>query len=153
MPRPSQRDYQNGKIYKLQCATTGQCYIGSTILDDLNHKLALHKTRYNRYLAGQSTSITSCQLFAAGAVSISIVISYPCNSKAELEAIERFYIENTPLCVNKQHPGRTPTEYYTENKARILSYRAELLNCPHCARQYARAYLPRHKKHCGLGRI
>ena len=45
---------------------------------------------------------------------------YPCNSKHELEARERHHIENTPSCVNKQHPGRTNKEYYNEMKEQML---------------------------------
>lgn len=44
--------YENGKIYKIVCDTTGQVYIGSTIRKRLCDRLAKHKSEYNNYIIG-----------------------------------------------------------------------------------------------------
>ena len=41
-----------------------------------------------------------------------------CDTKEELHARERYYIENT-YCVNLMIPGRTKKEYYEKNKEKL----------------------------------
>tara|TARA_R100000655_G_scaffold67448_1_gene105786 strand:- start:36 stop:575 length:540 start_codon:yes stop_codon:yes gene_type:complete len=65
-------------------------------------------------------------LFADGAtVSITLVENIPdCNDKYELQARERWHIENNE-CVNKQVPGRTQKEWEEANKEYIAQQRKE----------------------------
>lgn len=112
--------YQNGKIYKLVCDNSPLVYYGSTI-QKLSVRLALHKYK--------SKGITNCgskELFQLGKVSIHEIEKYPCNSKKELEAYERIYIEfilknfDYKIICNKQVPGRSQQEsskeWYVNNK-------------------------------------
>jgi hypothetical protein len=52
-----------------------------------------------------------------------------CETVDQLKARERFYIENTPNCVNRNIPTRTAQEYYhqkyIENKDTILEERKQ----------------------------
>ena len=111
--------YQNGKIYKLVCDATPIVYYGSTI-QTLSGRLSLHKW--------VNTECSSRELFKLGNVSIELVEEYPCNSKKELVARERIYIEfmlknfNHRIICNKVIPSRTRAEYRLDNKDRSKEY-------------------------------
>ena len=44
-------DYQNSKIYKIECTTTGDTYIGSTT-KPLDQRLQSHVEDYEKYKSG-----------------------------------------------------------------------------------------------------
>ena len=112
-------DYSRGKVYRIICAITKDQYIGSTTLHYLSRRLQGHLAQYKAYMKGTMTSrLTSYPILERGNYSISLLETYPCNSKAELEARERFYIETMP-CVNKIVPTRTKKENYEANKTEI----------------------------------
>ena len=108
-------NYQNGKVYKLVCNTTGFVYYGSTCEITLARRLADHKTKYN-----QKKQLTSSKIIENGNYGIFLVEMYPCNSRDELNMRERFYIENNE-CVNKMIPIRTKEE----KTLRIKEYNAK----------------------------
>jgi len=90
-------DYNKGKIYKLTGA--GKIYIGSTT-QLLSARHWAHKnqgaTTVQEIITDPNNQITLIELF-------------PCSSKEELLARERYHIENTE-CINKKCPLRTATE-------------------------------------------
>ena len=106
-------NYQLGKIYKIVDNTNNNIYIGSTCEPTLSRRLATHLSDYKRYLEGKRGNVTSFQIFANNNYNIILIELYPCNSKDELHARERYYIESLK-CVNKQFPGRTQKEYQKE---------------------------------------
>ena len=93
-------DYQLGKIYKIECNVTEKVYIGSTCEPILARRLAGHITDYKRYLNGKFNYISSFDVLQNGNYDIVLIESYPCNSKDELHARERYYTNNIN-CVNK----------------------------------------------------
>ena len=93
-------DYQQGKIYKIECNVTGKVYIGSTCEPILARRLAGHITSYKRYLNGKSHYVSSFDILQNGNYDIVLIESYPCNSKDELHARERYHTNNID-CVNK----------------------------------------------------
>ena len=93
-------DYQLGKIYKIECNVTGKVYIGSTCEPTLARRLAGHITNYKRYLNGKSNYVTSFKIFENGDYCIVLLEKYPCDTKDELLARERYYTNNID-CVNK----------------------------------------------------
>jgi hypothetical protein len=95
--------YQNSKIYRVVCSETNKEYIGSTT-QKLCYRLGQHKSKHN-------TCVTKTFINPK----IFLIENSPCNSKEELRAIERKYIENTH-CVNYHVPGRTPKEWREQNK-------------------------------------
>ena len=118
------RDYKLGKIYKLHILGNDDLiYYGSTI-QSLSVRLAGHKAHYKRYKEGKSKNCySSFKLFETGKyVLITLLENFACNSKYELEARERFWIENNK-CINKIHPTRTKKEYYKANADKIKEYR------------------------------
>ena len=113
-------DYQRGKIYKI---TSGDLtYIGSTCEPTLAKRLANHVSHYKFWLNGKRAHYTCIPLIATGQYEITLIELYPCNSKDELTARERFHIE-TNECVNKVHPGRSKKERYEDTKEIVLEQR------------------------------
>ena len=101
------------RIYKLD-STNGLVYYGSTTQKYLSMRLGKHKSEAKR------NSLKKCSshlLFTEWAtVTITLVENVEnCKDKYELQARERFYIENND-CVNRQIPNRTQKEYREENK-------------------------------------
>jgi hypothetical protein len=110
-------NYQQAKIYKI---TSGDMtYIGSTTAPTLAKRLAEHVSNYKGWKAGTRGRTTSFQVIETGQYEITLIELYPCGSKDELNARERFHIEHT-ICVNKKFPGRTWQEYHEANRDRIL---------------------------------
>jgi hypothetical protein len=114
--------YENGKIYKLISDEMKEIYIGSTCLS-LAKRMYHHRGDYKQYKLGKRGYITSFELFELGFVDIVLIENYSCNSKEELHARERYWIEkNKNKCVNKLIPNRTHKEYLTVHREKILKY-------------------------------
>jgi hypothetical protein len=111
-------DYQKGKIYKI---TSGDLtYIGSTCEPTLSRRLSCHVSKYKLSKKNDNIGIVSSfQLIETGIYEITLIELFPCGSKDELTARERFHIENT-VCVNKVIPRRTQKEYYQANKEELM---------------------------------
>ena len=107
-------DYQNSKIYKIiNDALPELVYYGSTV-NTLSKRFGQHKKKSN--------ICSSKQLFDCDVKpQIFLVESFPCNSKIELNARERWHIENN-VCINKQIPNRTKKEWCENNKGKINEY-------------------------------
>ena len=93
-------DYQQGKIYKSECNVTGKVYIGSTCEPILARRLTKHVGNYRCYLKGTSNYISSFKIFENGDYCIVLLEKYPCDTKDELLARERYHTNNID-CVNK----------------------------------------------------
>jgi len=112
-------DYKNGRIYKITSDSTDKIYIGSTC-QPLCKRIAKHKHSYKRFQNGKSGNITSFEVIALGDAIITLIEAYPCESKEQLLAKERYHIElNKDICVNKQIPSRTQKEYQETNKEHL----------------------------------
>jgi len=94
------KNYQLGKIYKIIDNTNNKCYIGSTCEPTLSRRLAKHCSNYRSYLRKKNNYITSFEVLKNNDYDIVLVESYPCNSKDELFARERYWTNNID-CVNK----------------------------------------------------
>ena len=128
-------DYQLGKIYKITVNKFDEgeeimTYYGSTCQEYLSSRLSGHIYNYKKYLNDNLNDkdnkyyTSSFQLFDKYGIDNIVIIlmeNYPCNSKAELEARERYYIENFK-CVNKHIPCRTKKEYNQHNIEKIKKY-------------------------------
>nr|WPF46558.1 MAG: hypothetical protein [Lake Baikal virophage 5] len=103
--------YQNGKIYRLVCNNTGLNYYGSTV-QKLCQRLYEHKRCYK---LNKNLNYTSFKIIEGGNFNIILVEEYPCENRYQLEAQERYHIENNE-CVNKNIPTQTHKEYYESHK-------------------------------------
>jgi len=113
-------NYQNGKIYKI---TAGELtYIGSTTEPTLARRLSGHVRSYKQWKDGKTNFTSSYPLIEMGQYEITLIELFPCGSKDELNARERFHIEST-VCVNKVIPCRTYKEWEDANKDKLDEYR------------------------------
>jgi hypothetical protein len=157
-------NYQNGKIYKIVSSQTDKVYIGSTTKDKLCQRMAGHRGSYKSYLKDEHNYITSFEIIKHEDAKIILIEAFPCNNSDELHARERYYIENTNNCVNKQVPSSNKKEsdkryyemnkeqineknkeYYENNKEQINTQRNEKLFCV-CGGQYTRRNKAQHEK-------
>ena len=116
-------NYQNGKIYRIDCLTTGKVYIGSTTKKTVAQRLAEHVNDFKKRKNG-IRHLTSFQIIEQGNYKITLIELYPCNSKDELTSREGHYIR-TMDCVNKVIPNRTRAEYYEETEQQRKEYYEE----------------------------
>jgi predicted GIY-YIG superfamily endonuclease len=79
-------NYNNGKIYKIVCNTTGLVYIGSTTKNKLCERLTQHKSRFKKYNEGDNIKYSSFLVLENNNYNIILIENYKCNSKDELKA-------------------------------------------------------------------
>jgi hypothetical protein len=119
-------DYNNGKIYKIECFITGEIYIGSTCEPTLARRLANHMNNYRRWKGGKGNKTTmSLDIIDRGDYKIMLIENFICNSKDQLTAREGHHIKENRLvgkCVNRKVEGRTKKEYYQDNKDKLVIY-------------------------------
>jgi hypothetical protein len=118
--------YNNSKIYKIIDNTNGNIYIGSTIQKYITTRLAGHVGDYKSYLNNNQHYMASFEIIKNANYDIILIENINCETKEQLHARERFYIESMD-CINKNIPGRTKHEYYIKNKETILTqYKNEI---------------------------
>ena len=118
-------NYQLGKIYKLVDNTNGNIYVGSTSQTTLAQRLSEHSSKYKAYARSMTHYVSSFEIIKNGNYDMILLEKFPCETKDELHARERYYIE-TLKCVNKELPGRTKKErsktYREANKEHRKAY-------------------------------
>ena len=116
-------NFENAKIYKIECNISKLCYIGSTCEKSLLRRLTYHASAYKQYLNNINSThyISSYVVLLNNDYNIILLEEMKGCTKQELLNKERFYIENT-CCVNKNITGRTQKEYYICNKDKIRNY-------------------------------
>ena len=90
--------YEKAKIYKLIDNTNGNIYIGSTI-----QSLANRKSKHKQETKKKINKCKSKLIINNDDYDIILIENYPCSSKEELLARERYFIENME-CINKNRP-------------------------------------------------
>ena len=118
--------YQNGKIYKITDIGYNKCYIGSTT-EELNQRMARHRTDYKRFLNGKNRHTRSYDIFDEYGVEnckIELVEYFKCDTLQQLQRKEGEHIKNTE-CVNKNIAGRTIKEWWKDNKNKMQLYQKE----------------------------
>lgn len=127
-----ERDYSQGKIYKIVCNITGKKYIGSTTKKYLSKRLSQHKSDYNQWKKEKKGYISSFEIIEEGNYDIILIENYPCNDVNELFSREKYWIENIEGgCLNKVLPIRSTEEkqeiktnynqqYWQKNKEEII---------------------------------
>jgi hypothetical protein len=104
-------NYQNGKIYKIESHQGDKIYIGSTTKQYLSQRLVAHRKDYTYWLSGnknakKTTSFNIFDEYGLDNCFITLIESFPCDSRDELTAREAHYIKSMQ-CVNKVVPMRT----------------------------------------------
>lgn len=116
-------NYQDGKIYKIICKSTGRIYIGSTCQKYLSSRLQGHLQRYRNY-ERDDHFVSSFPVLENNDWEIALIENYPCDTKEELHARERYWKDNSPNSVNIRNPIRTKDD----DRIYANKYRSEHLD-------------------------
>ncbi len=113
-------DYQKGKIYKIESHLGDKIYIGSTTKHYLSQRMTAHRKDYLRWKnkdkhTCHTRSFDLFDEYGLEFCEITLIETFPCNSKDELHSREAYYIKSMK-CVNKVVPKRTDKEYYQDHK-------------------------------------
>jgi len=113
-------NYQDAKIYAVECAETGLCYVGATCAE-LGFRFAGHKSKLKRGIVD-----TKCALVLKGGdCTIRLLEAFPCDNKMELDERELHWI-NQMDCVNairKIYPPVPADSWKNRKRAEINAYR------------------------------
>lgn len=107
-------NYQDAKIYKITSPSTDKVYVGSTTLT-LSLRFCGHKCDYVRWKSGFHNYISSYEIVKYDDCQIELIENFPCSGKKELSVRERYYIDNTENCTNKQLPTRSQKQWFKDN--------------------------------------
>ena len=126
-------NYQNASIYKLCCNDVGvkEIYVGSTCNFDRrkqeHKKCCKYPSNTKKYNLPVYKYIRSNGGFENW--SMILIESVSCDTKKELHAIERKYVEGLNASLNCAVPTRTTAEYRAENKDKIKQRNNEKFTC------------------------
>jgi len=128
-------DFSKAKIYKLKSLKGDEIYIGSTC-GELNTRLWHHNHSSNKkYTQKQCASKVLYEKYDD--IKIELIENWPCENKDELNKRERYHIENTPNCINKNLPGQTWQERWEKNKEHnIIKHKEWLENNKNKIKEY-----------------
>ena len=108
------------KIYAIKSTDSNQVYIGSTSKQYLSQRWATHIYDYRQYKLGRHKYVSSFQILNSPTAFIELL--EVCKEGDRYER-ERYWIENTPHCVNKQLPTQTYPEWVEKNKEDVREYK------------------------------
>ena len=129
-----------GRVY--QIVSPNGTYIGSTF-KSLARRLSEHLHMRSRWLSGDAHYTTSFDVLAAP-YSISEIETREFDSNRDLRRLEGQYIRQRE-CVNRYVAGRTPHEYFVENRARRIGFLRSKRVCE-CGCEVSVRNIARHRK-------
>jgi len=121
-------NYQNGKIYKIISSFSNMIYVGSTTKKYLSDRMYHHNVDLRKWLRNQGNYSSSFSILLFGDVRIILLENCPCNSKAELNAREQFYIDyfrescvnlNNAAGINKQKQIASQKRFRVRNHEKL----------------------------------
>jgi len=139
-------DYSKGKIYKIVVNNTEdeyRPYIGSTTKEYLSQRLTYHKSDYKKYKNGIRSLVASYNLFDKYGIEnceMVLIENYPCTTKDELHARERYWFDNMENC-NICKPMRTEEEIKNKGK---MDYNKRIEQDPECNKKHYQRQLELH---------
>lgn len=145
--------YATGKVYRIESQQTEQVYVGSTVLT-IAQRLAVHRSMHRAHSAGKAPYYSAFELLKYDDACVVLIEDCACETKQELHACERKWIETTPNCVNRQIPGRTDKEYRAANRATAAAYarQYQAANKDKLAEQHHQYYLANKDTHAAKGK-
>ena len=123
-------DYQKTKIYKIVSHVGDKVYIGSTAKEYLSQRFQQHKKDYKEWKKKGHKALSVYEIFDDyGLENCQIVLieEFSCNSKDAKNAREGYFIREFD-CVNKRIEGRTKSEYYEDNKQKLIQQSKQYYN-------------------------
>ena len=106
----------NGKIYKIY--SEEKTYYGSTSLT-INERMSKHLNHYKSFLKGTYHYVSVFEILKDPNYKVELVESFKYETKRELLNREGEWIRKND-CVNINKLGRTPKEYYLDNREYFL---------------------------------
>jgi hypothetical protein len=122
-------NYQNGKCYKIE--VDGECYVGSTC-QKLCKRMCGHrhncKTRNKdwNYLLYDAIDKRG----GWDNVAITLLEDFPCDTKEQLHARERYWFNIVQPTLNRKIPTRSQSEYTRDTKQKKQQYDKEYRSNP-----------------------
>ena len=136
------------KVYCIECNITGEKYIGSTTIDWLSNRIAIH----NYQSKHDKVNCSSKSIMKRGDYKYYILEEFENISTKELHDKERDYIMKTDKCVNKvmlEDPKevvrRAKRNYRLANREKLLAHNREKVVCE-CGAEVSRQNLKRHQE-------
>jgi hypothetical protein len=86
-----------GFVYKIVSDSTDNVYIGSTS-NTVKKRFGQHKLDYKRYARGKHSYTSSFDIIKYGDARIEILAEI--YDGEDIKAVEQYYIDNTPNCIN-----------------------------------------------------
>jgi len=114
--------YHNGKIYRINCLTSGDYYIGSTI-KSLQSRISGHKYGVNR-----KTKCKSSIIIERNNYEIELIEQYHCDSAEELRKREAYFQrihKDDVHCLNCKIEDRSLDEWIADHKEYFDSFMKE----------------------------
>ena len=130
--KSNKMDYSKGKIYQILNTITDDVYIGSTC-QSLESRFIKHKSDAKSHRRSNYKLYAKMKELGSDVFFIKLVEEAPCESKAELRALEGKYIRELGT-LNQIIAGRSNQEWKNENK----EYKREL----------DKKYREKNKEHC-----
>jgi len=148
--------YARGKIYKIVSENTDKVYVGSTTEKTLARRLAKHVELHREYLKGNQRRYTSSfDIIEKGDYSIVLLENFPCESKDELFARERYYYEQQKQSIvnikppiltqqeRKDYRNKKKQSYINRHREEVQAKRQQKFDCE-CGGHYSRSAKSRH---------
>ena len=110
-------DYANGKIYQIRNTEDDEVYVGSTCTT-LTKRFSNHKSDSNRMKKTNCHVYKHMNALGVEKFYIELIEDFPCENKTQLTAREGVFIRDRGT-LNMLIAGRTPKEYYQNNKVII----------------------------------
>ena len=114
-------NYQEGKIYKIYNTINDDMYVGSTTLK-LCERMRDHRKCMNVKAKQRSLIYKAFREHGVEHFYIELVEKCPCNDKDELRKKEGEWIRGLNPSLNIRIAGRTPIDYYSDNKESIKEH-------------------------------
>jgi hypothetical protein len=119
------------KIYKIWSPKGDKIYIGSTTQKYLCNRMGGHRQGYQLW-KNNETNLTSSYLlfneYGVDSCEIELLELINSNDRKEINKIEGKYIKELNA-INKNKAGQTKTEYYIENREKIVNNMKSKIPC------------------------
>lgn len=111
--------FKKARIYKITSPNTDKVYIGAT-RTGLNRRFTMHNMCFRSWQNGKQHLTTSFKILECGDAKIELIEELKNVNKQQISEREAEAQRNTLHCVNKKREGRTPEQYYKDNRDTLL---------------------------------
>lgn len=118
-------NYQSSKIYKVCNTEDDQEYYGSTTFHYLSNRMCCHRSAFQTGKHQTMRLYNHMKTIGVEKFFIVLIETYPCNSKEQLFARERYWIEKDTPSLNKARPVITHDESMEYRKDYTKKWRKE----------------------------